>query len=201
MNSLISAFKTVALALSISGLLVACGGVAEPGFELEPPGEELYTVYDGSETVVIGSRVESCSYNGLFDSIIVRGCFPALTEGSRWRTYGDVGEHELEWGVSQELTLDYWTTDQDIADAPTVIAVVTRYRRLGEDPAGTLYHYENMSLKRTFGSGRLFLGQSWVCGLTDGCDWIFLTGSAFDFTFERGADGTMRLTEAAISLP
>lgn len=174
--------------------LIACGGSQE---RWAP--DETYTVYDGEEVIFLDSQIESCSYVGFSQVIVVQGCHSALNAGARFDNYYDIAGFDPSWGTRYELIVEYWKSPQEIADAPSVMVKMKEIISQQEDPAGTRYEYLSMNIPFSFDSSGRFLMNAWTCGLDEGCSWISASTDPIDLTFEKQADGSMLLVEAAIA--
>lgn len=179
------------VALLMTGLM-GCGGAQSP---LISPNES-YPVYAGSETILLDSYLQSCSYMGWSNSPEVVGCFAALNEGTRFERYSQIHGLELKWGVSYEVIVDYWEPEHEIADGHSAIVALNAIVHSEEDPVGSLYHYTDMPIAYSFHQNGSFLGQPFRCGLDQGCTWIYSSAQPLNLTFEREADGSITLISA-----
>jgi hypothetical protein len=176
------------------GSLAGCGGSQE---RLAP--DETYTVYDGEEVIILSSKIESCSYIGFSQSVVIQDCFSTLNAGTRFETYSNIVGFEPRWGTTQELLVEYWQSPHEIADAPLVMVKLKQVISQQEDPAGSRYDYFSVNLPFTFDQNQRFLNHSWTCGLDEGCTWIFASADPVDLTFEKKTDGSMLLIEATVA--
>lgn len=186
---------TAALAVAA---LVGCGGGTSPSAPIPPNAN--YEIYEGRETVVLDSKLLSCSYNGFFDTIHVEPCVEVVDDNAIYSTYGRMAGFDPKWGTTYQVTVDHWRLSADIADASAIYLVAQDVVMLAEDPVGTQYHYENVAINRTFGQDWLFAGSSqWSCQTLEGCDWIYSYSAPVDLTFEIGPDRQMILVDAGAS--
>lgn len=174
--------------------LAGCGGSQE---RLAP--DETYTVYDGEEVIILSSKIESCSYIGFSQSVVIQDCFSTLNAGTRFETYSNIVGFEPRWGTTQELLVEYWKSPHEIADAPLVMVKLKERISAQEDPVGSRYEYSSVNLAFTFDQSQKFLNNPWTCGLDEGCTWIFASADPVNLTFEKPSDGPMLLIEATVA--
>ena len=187
------------LLLAIGGcILVGCGSDAN----LPTAPNEWYTAYEGRETVELGSHVQICSYQGFTDMVIL-GCLPSLTEGSRKKIYSSFDEFDLRWGTSYTIEVDYWGSEYEIADGPQTIGVFANLIAETPDAIGEVYSFTNVSLPYvsfTYNFNE-FLNYDFECGLSEGCEWLNPGVGNLDLTFQLGEGRKYILIEAEQSAP
>lgn len=178
--------------------LAGCGADTSPSTPVPPNAD--YQIYEGRETVVLDSKLLSCSYNNFSGYIHLEPCVEALDSDALYSTYGPMEGFDPKWGTSYQVTVDHWRLSADIADASSIFLVAHDVAMLVEDPVGTQYHYENIVVNRAFDQNWLFAGRTqWSCQTVDGCDWILSYSGAVDLTFEIGPDRQMLLVAASVS--